>query len=260
MTSTDLQGKNVLIFAATGAIAGRVARAAADRGATVWASGRDKDALAELTRPGTGGGRIETAVVDAGDTAQVEDYVADVARTAGTVDAVFNGIGGRPRDLGYPERLEELGVEQFMLPLQVILASQYLTSRTAGLRMAEQGAGAVVTLSATLTGMAAAHMAGITAACGAVEAMTRSLAGELGPRGVRVNCVRATAMPETRTIQETGAGQARITGGPPSFDLPPLGRPVTVDETVSTALFLASDAASGMTGQVVTVCAGQFVG
>lgn len=108
--------------------------------------------------------------------------------------------------------------------------------------------------------MTAANMAGISAACGAVEAMTRALAGEFGPHGVRVNCVRGSGMPETRTIQETFAGQIALTGEPPKMALPPLGRPISVAETVSTAAFLASDAASGMTGQVVTVCAGAFVG
>jgi 3-oxoacyl-[acyl-carrier protein] reductase len=77
---------------------------------------------------------------------------------------------------------------------------------------------------------------------------------------VRVNCVRGSAMPETRTIQETGAGQAKLRGAPPSFPVPPLGRPITVAETANAAVFLASDASSGMTGQTVTVCAGQFVG
>lgn len=67
-------------------------------------------------------------------------------------------------------------------------------------------------------------------------------------------------MPETRTIQETMAGQIRIFGEMPPMALPPLGRPISVAETASTIAFLASDASSGMTGQVVTVCAGAFVG
>lgn len=106
-------------------------------------------------------------------------------------------------------------------------------------------------------------MAGISATCGAIEAMTRSLAGEFGPAGVRVSCVRASAMPETRTIRETSAGQTRILGiEPGEMQLPPtaLRRPITVTETAATAAFLASDASSGMTGQVVTVAAGDVVG
>lgn len=96
--------------------------------------------------------------------------------------------------------------------------------------------GAILTLSATLSGSAFAHVAGISAAFGAVEVTTQSLAAEFGPRGIRVNCVRGSAMPETRTIRETFAGQAALRDAPMA------------------AVFLAS----GLTAQMVTVCAGPF--
>ena len=260
MPTALLTDKQILVFAASGAIAGQVARTCAAHGATVWVSARRGDAAEKLAAAiAEDGGTAHPAVVDATDLTALDRYVSDVARRAGRVDAVFNGIGARPADLAYPSRIADLDLDGFLAPLRLIVGSQYLTARAAGLVMAEQGHGSVVTLSATLSGMAATHMAGISAACGAVEAMTRSLAGELGPSGVRVNCVRANAMPETRTIMETGAGQAAITGVPPDFGVPPLGRPITLAETAATAAFLASDLASGTTGQTLTVCAGQFV-
>ena len=255
-----LVDKNVLVFAASGAVAGAVARTCAAQGATVWASARRGEAAEELAAEIVGtGGRAHAAEVDATDAEAVARHVGEVVDRAGGVDAVFNGIGGRPADLRYPARLADLDLDGFLTPLRVIVGSQFLTSRAAGLAMAERGHGSVVTLSATLSGMAAAHMANLSAACGAVEALTRSLAGELGPSGIRVNCVRAGAMPETRTIAETGAGQAAITGAAPDFGLPPLRRPVTLAETAATAAFLASDLSGGTTGQTLTVCAGQFV-
>jgi NAD(P)-dependent dehydrogenase (short-subunit alcohol dehydrogenase family) len=209
-----LESKTALVFAATGAIAGSVARRFAQEGAHVYASGRNEAALKQLVKEiEAAGGKATAHVVDATDEAAVNAYVHQVAAAAGRIDIVFNGIGG-----------------------------------------------AIVTLSATLSGMTAANMAGISAACSAIEGMTRALAGEFGPAGVRANCVRGSAMPETRTIQETVAGQIAVTGKPPAMALPPLGRPISVDETAKAAAFLASDFASGMTGQVVTVCAGAFVG
>lgn len=256
-----LNDKHILIFAATGAISGGVARACAAQGATVWLSGRDATRLNELAGAiRADGGQAQVDVVDALEPDAVQAYVARVRGQAGQIDGVFNGIGGHPATLGYPQPSVSQPLNEFMLPLERIVGSQFLTARTVGAHLAEQGHGAIVILSATLSSMTAPNMAGISAACGAVEAMTRALAGDFGRAGVRVNCVRGSGMPETRTIQETTAGQVNIMGAPMPMSLPPLGRPITVEETAKAAAFLLSEQASGMTGQVVTVCAGQFVG
>jgi len=257
-----LQDKHVLVFAATGAIAGGAARTFAREGATVWLSGRNQAALETLMQDiQAEGGVAHAHVVDATDEDAVSAYVSAVAGQVGNIHGVFNGIGGHPVDLFYPELSSTQPLSRFMVPLERVVGSQFLTARTVAAQMATQGTGgAVVILSATLSGMTATNMAGISAACGAVEALTRALAGEYGAAGVRVNCVRGAGMPETRTIQETVGGQIALTGKPPAMTMPPLGRPITVQETVNTAAFLMSDLASGMTGQVVTVCAGAFVG
>jgi 3-oxoacyl-[acyl-carrier protein] reductase len=256
-----LDSKNVLVFAATGAIGSAAARTFAHEGAHVWISGRNQAALEALVGEiRAAGGLVDCDMVDATDDEAVQAYVARVAQDAGSIDGVFNAIGGHPADLGYPALTATQPLDQFLLPMQRIVGSQFLTARAAAHYMTQQGHGAIVTLSATLSGMTAQNMAGISAACSAIEGMTRALAGDFGASNVRVNCVRGSAMPETRTIQETVGGQITLTGQPPQMSLPPLGRPITVQETVNTAAFLLSDAASGMTGQVVTVCAGAFVG
>jgi 3-oxoacyl-[acyl-carrier protein] reductase len=262
-----LAGKNVLVFAATGAIAKETAKTLAREGATVYISGRRKDALEALTEEiQAAGGKAVADVVDATDEQAVTDYVARIAQSAGRIDATFNGIGGRPAELGYPMPAASLSLENFWLPIHRIVGSTFLTSRTVGAQMATQeGGGSIITLSATLSRMATPNMANISTVCGAIEALTRALAGDFGGAGVRVNCVRGNAMPETSTIQETMAGQAEIFGITPeamrrSMAPPPLGRPIRVSETAATAAFLASDAASGISGQIITVCAGAFVG
>ena len=200
------------------------------------------------------GGRASASVVDATDPAEVADHVAGAEK----VDVAFNAIGLPPEELGYPARSTDLDLEVFMKPQRIILASTFLTSRSAATRMASDGGGgSVVTLSATLTGVNVPFMASLTATCGAIEAMTRTLAAEFGQAGVRVNCLRGDAMPETSTIQQTGAGQASLLGIDVS-ELPmaaagTLARPRTVAETAAAAAFLASDAASGIGSQVLTV-------
>lgn len=255
----DVQGRTALIFAATGAVSAGVARALGQGGAHVHLSARRGDALRPLAEElEKSGGRVSGATVDATDEAAVGAYIEEVARSAGRIDIVFNGIGGRPAELGYPARASEMTLAQFMLPVQRIVGSQFLTAREAARHMVKQRSGAIIMLSATLSGGAFSLMSGITPACGGIEALTRSLAAEYGAFGVRVNCVRGSAMPETATIQDTFAGRAALLGGEPGSGGTLLGRPVTVAETAFTARYLASEAASGMTGQVVTVCAGQF--
>lgn len=143
-------------LAATGGIGSGVARAFAREGAHVWLSGRDAAALAALAE----GTRVDGGVAsaDAVDATDPDALAADVGRVteqAGRVDVVFNGIGGRPVDLGYAASSPEQGFDAFFRPLRVIVGSTFLTTRTAGAQMARQGGGAIVTLSATLSGVAA---------------------------------------------------------------------------------------------------------
>ena len=256
-----VRAKTALVFAATGAVSAGVARALAQDGAHVHLSARRSEPLRSLAAEIEQlGGKASVAIVDATDEAAVRVYVDGVAKNSGGVDIVFNGIGGRPGELGYPAHAAKMTLAEFMIPLQRIVGSQFLTAREAARHMSRQRSGAIVLLSATLSGGAFSLMSGISAACGAVDALTRALAGEYGGFGVRVNCVRGSAMPETTTIQDTFAGRAALLGdaaGGSGGTL--LGRPVTVAETAAAARYLASEAASGITGQVLTVCAGQFV-
>ena len=220
--------------------------------------GRNAATLEKLAAEITAqGGTAVAHVVGATNADAVAAYLDQVAESTGRIDVAFNAIGLPPAELNYPAPSASLSLDQFMTPLRVILGGTFVTARTAATHMARQKSGSIITLSATLSVMAAPNMANIVAACGAIEALTRALAGEFGGSGVRVNCVRGNAMPETRPIQETGAGLVAL-GNAPSI-VPPLGRPITVAETANTVAFLASDLASGIIGQVVTVSAGAFV-
>jgi 3-oxoacyl-[acyl-carrier protein] reductase len=248
------------IFAASGAIAGGVAKELASQGVHVFVSARDEKRAAALAQQiRQAGGTADSAQVDACVDAEVSAWLDHVVRKTDRLDVVFNGIGGEPKSLNYPARSDDQSLNDFLVPMQRIVGSQFLTSRHAAKRMAHKKSGAVVTLSATLSSMTVRHMAGIAAACGAVESMTRALAGDYGPSGVRVNCVRGSAMPETRTIALTSAGLVALGDGP-QMEPPPLGRPVSVLDTAKAVAFMALNGSSGMTGQVVTVCGGQFVG
>src|SRR5262245_9918476 len=141
-----LKDKTALVFAATGAIGSEVARQFAGEGARVFISGRDGDALSRL------GKELDARwqLVDALDESQIATYVDHIARETGKVDVVFNAVGLRAADYAMPA--VAIDFEKFMLPLQVIAGSQFLTARAAARHMTPKGCGAIVMLSASLNG------------------------------------------------------------------------------------------------------------
>jgi NAD(P)-dependent dehydrogenase (short-subunit alcohol dehydrogenase family) len=248
-----------LVFAAAGAVGGAVARRLAEADFALYLSGRSVEPVRRLAAELDARGEQ----VDATDDAAISAWVDRVADEAGRVDVVFNAIGMRCAEGGYALPSTTIPFGLFLRPLEVIAGSHFLTARAAARHMIRQRSGSIVTLSASLTGLYVPCMAGITAAHAAIEGMTRSLAAELGPHGVRVNCVRAAGMPETRTIQETNAQMRRTLGAPPdAAPAPPsnaLRRHVTPRDVAEMVAHLASDGAAAITGQVLNVCAGELV-
>lgn len=255
-----LNHKTALVFASGGAVGSAVARRFAAEGAQVFLSGRHEDSVKPLAHELD----AQWEVVDATNDLEVSSYVDRIANRTHGIDVVFNAIGPRPAEAGYATPSTHLPLEAFLLPLRMIAGSQFLSARAAARHMISRKRGAIVILSASLTGHFIPFMTGVTAACGAVEGLARSLAAELGPHGIRVNCVRAGGMPETRTIRETTARMAELmtaageSGAPPGMATV-MRRPLATSEMAATVAFVASDVASGIAGQVVNACAGAIV-
>ena len=141
-----LQQKTALVFAATGAIGSAVARQFATQGARVYISGRNEETLKRL------GKEINAPwqVVDATDEGQVSEYIDRVVGATGEVDIVFNAIGLRAGAAHYATPSTSIEFAKFLLPLQVIVGSQFLTARAAARHMIPKRRGVIITLSASL--------------------------------------------------------------------------------------------------------------
>jgi NAD(P)-dependent dehydrogenase (short-subunit alcohol dehydrogenase family) len=252
----QLQGKVALIFGAGGALGSAVSRAFAREGARVFLSGRRLAPVAELARSladATGAaGPAEAAAVDARDEAAVERYVEDVATRAGRVDVALNAMGF-PVVQGVP--LTEVGRDDFLLPTTGWVASQFLTSRACARRMVAQRSGVILTLSASPALLAVPGTAGFGVACAAVEALTRTLAAELGPSGVRAVCLRP------HRIGDTLGAETDLPLSPAEFrayleSLTLTGRLPSLADVAETAVFLASDRARAITGATANLTCG----
>ncbi len=261
-----LKDRVAVVFAATGAIGRQVAMAFAKEGASVCVSGRDgaaAEAVAAQIR--AGGGQAHAARVDATDEGQVEEYFEQIENSVGAVDLAMNAIGIRAPDGAYGTPCTALSYEQFMLPIHVHAGSQFLTARAAARRMAPRGRGVILMLSASLGAEARPFMAGVSAACAAIESLTRSFAADLSPGGVRVLGLRPGPIVATRTIRDTLIANAQTAGMPLEqftgiLTMSSVGRrTVNLDEVAGLAVLLASDYASGMTADNVNVSQGLAV-
>jgi len=255
----QLQNKVIAIFAAYGEISRAVAHASAAEGAHVFLSGRDLSQVQQLAREiQETGGKAEALQVDALQEVQVDTFLAHIVKATGKLDAVFNGIGVRAAEAGYGTPATQLSQSAFLLPIQTHVGSQFLTSRLAGrYMMASQTPGTILTLTASLSRIKTPFMAGITAACCAIEGLTRSLAAEFGRGGIKVICLNPTALVETRTIRETNAANAR-TAGMPEEDFAAmlrqgylLGKSPSTQDIGQLAAFLMSDTGALLNSHIV---------
>jgi 3-oxoacyl-[acyl-carrier protein] reductase len=132
----SLKNKVAVIFAASGEIAGTVARSFAQHGAKVYITAKNLDAIKALAEEiKVNGGRAEIGKVDAMNEAEIDNYLKQVVAENGKLDMVFNGIGSYYRDAGSGTPTTIATFEQFLNPLQRICGSQFLTSRAAARHM-----------------------------------------------------------------------------------------------------------------------------
>lgn len=260
-----LEKKNAIVYGAGGAVGSAVALAFAREGAEVFLAGRTITALEEVAhRIRSSGGRAHLATVDVLDETAVEAHAAAVVSTGGSVDVSFNAISLPQTGIqGIP--LAELSAEAFGLPVATYARANFLTAKAAARRMTGQGSGVIMMITASPSRTAVPLMGGMAPAWAAIEALSRGLAAELGPSGVRVVCLNAAGMPETRQITEVYSIHAEAYGiSRHAFEARVasqtlLQRLPKVTEIADVAAFAASDRAGAMTGAIANLTSGLVV-
>ena len=261
-----LKNKVAVVFAATGEIAGAVARSFAQHGAKVYVTGRNLTALEALADEiEAGGGLAEAGKVDALNETEIETYLEKVIAGNGKLDIVFNGIGTYYRDAGSGTPSTIVSFEQFLNPMQRICGSQFLTSRVAAKYMIQTGSeGTILLFNASMAKMKSPNMAGFASACAAIEGMTRVMAAEFGKHGIKVTCICSGAIYESHKISEmindfsklAGISREDMTANYKKNDI--LASGPTLKQVAETAAFLASENGIIFNSHIVDVDCGKF--
>jgi 3-oxoacyl-[acyl-carrier protein] reductase len=260
-----LDDKIAIVYGA-GAIGGAVARAFAREGARVYlADHHDPSAKTVASEILDAGGKLETAEVDALDKDAVEKFVDSVVTRSGRVDISFCAVSTHVAGGEQGLRLSELTYEDFALPIIDYTKSQFLTANAASRHMVNRGSGVILMITAVPSHMPFPYTAGFGPAWAAVEALSRTLAAELGPYGVRTVYLHSAGSPDAgqESFARNETKRAELTKRKEEWDQLAstrnlLGRWPTLEQVGDMAAFMASDRAGVTTGTGVNINGGMI--
>ena len=242
------QGKVALITGAVRNTGLAIAEAFAREGAVVVLNGRRKeDVTREAARIRDAfGATVVEATADVAKQEDVDAMFAAIARECGRLDVLINNAVLQGCGYSFVETSRELLESVFA----VNVFGTYACAQGAARLMRKVGQGAIVNVGSNVAERAIRNRTAYVASKGAVDALTRAMAVELAPVGIRVNCVAAGYIRTDRwsglAVEATGRRRANI----------PLGREADGADIAEAVLFLASDAASKIVGARLTVDGG----
>jgi 3-oxoacyl-[acyl-carrier protein] reductase len=201
-------------------------------------------------------GRVIGQKADVSNKAEVQAMIDRLCREWGTIDILVNNAGG---SLHTPYQLEKIEEKHWDLVLNVNLKGAFFTCQAAIPYMVKAGKGSIINMSA-LAGHWRASLAGVqyTAAKAGVEGLTRQLAYDWGPQGIRVNAVAPTVTITGDRMKNLWEDKDQAEREKIVANIP-LRRLSVPEEIGKAVVFLASDDASYITGITLDVVGGRYL-
>ncbi|MGZ2484136.1 3-oxoacyl-[acyl-carrier protein] reductase [Rhizobium pisi] len=248
----DLAGKTALITGGSGGIGAETARWFAHNGVQVTIAGRDRSRIehvrASLAAISAGHAAIE---LDCTSADQLEAARATLIERQGGLDILIAFAGG---GTSRPAPIEQVTEQDWRSSLDNNVTATFLTLRTFAADLKKSGRGAAVTMASTAGRAPSAAPLGYGVAKAGIVLLTQQLAQDLGPDGVRVNCISPSAVLTDRTAEHM----------PPQMrqkiaDAHPLRRLGTPADIAAATLFLASESAGWLTGATLDIAGGRLM-
>jgi 3-oxoacyl-[acyl-carrier protein] reductase len=242
-----LEGKKALITGASRGIGRAVADRFLEEGAEVWGLGtREPADLQE--RIAASGGRLHWISADLSQVRDVEALIDGELKKSGGWDILVNNAGITKDNLSF-----RMSLEDFQKVLDVNLTATFIIARTVGRDMIRRRSGSIINMASVVGIHGNGGQANYAASKAGVIGITKSLARETASRGVRVNALAPGFIASDMTDAIPDAARAAMLE---SIPLKRMGQPNDVAEA---ALFLASDGAAYITGQVLAIDGGMFI-
>ena len=248
-----LAGRVAMVTGGGGAIGSALAEALAGAGAQVAVVGRTPEALdAAVRRIEAAGGKGLAVVADVTDEESADGAVAKATEQFGSVDILVNAVGGGAGKVLFPAEGYPRAEWDWIMDLN--LRSTVVATQPVVRRLIERGGrGAILNISSVRANLGInAGYSAYVAAKGAISSLTRQWATEWARYGIRVNAIMPTFVdtPQVATLLEDPTFKAGIVARIP------LGRVGETRDLVGPAVFLVSDAASFVTGQILGIDGG----
>jgi 3-oxoacyl-[acyl-carrier protein] reductase len=245
-----IEGKTAIVTGAARGIGEAIAIKFAEHGANVAFTYVSDSSMEKATALENKlkdlGVKAKASKSNAGDFAQCETFVNSVLKEFGTVDICVNNAGISKDNL-----LLRMSPEQWEDVIKINLNSVFYMTKQVIKPMMKARSGSIINMSSIIGEMGNAGQSSYAASKAGIIGFTKSVAKELGSRNIRCNAIAPGFVETDMTsyLKEGDAGDKYKAGIP-------LGRFASAEDIANTALFLASDMGSYITGQTISVCGG----